>query len=225
MADNYETWGGNTMDMGMSDSWHNAGADPMFNDPAGYTDWSAAGGVAVSLIPALTTLIGVSAQQADIEARSDATIRQIANETDVFKFRMNVQEQQLKDLERATGDKMTASGLENLKRESRLKAVGAETGSTTVSDELISASDVNTLHEDAAILRISEVNKGSMMQQMVGEQLGFENTLDTLVEGMQSPLSAGLQMASTGMSSFNTGLAYLNLTQKESFFNTETKGA
>ena len=204
MADNYETWNGQTMPMGIT------GSPSAKIDPSSSTGFN----TTMTFVPALTTLIGVSAYARDLEAENEAIERNMESFVQSYSFSQNIKEQQLKDLERATGDKMSASGLERLKTESRLKAGEG-------SEEAVNQAAMNQLHTDSAILRTYEVQKSSQLQQMLGDQLGFENQMESMASGMRSTESAFLQSLNIGMASFNTGLNYLNTTQKEELFNTE----
>jgi len=180
--------------------------------------------IGMNLIPALTSLIGVKATEADIAARNKRTIRNIENQTEAYRSTLNIRSQQLRDLERAAGDKMTSNGLTALQKESRLKAGAAETGGTGTSNtEAIATAEVGLLHANAVVVRSYEVSKGSMMQTMVAEGLNFENAIENEVLGMTSTELAFYETLNAGMSGLYTGLNFMNATQKESFFNTQTK--
>jgi len=113
-----------------------------------------------------------------------------------------------------------------MKRESRLKAASAETGGTgTSNQEAIATAEMDKLHRDATIIRTGDVQRENKMNEMVASRLSFENTLDSMISGQQSPLSAGLQTLNSGMQGLNMGLLYLNQSQKEDFFGTNTTGA
>ena len=181
---------------------------------------------AMSLVPAITSLLGVGATLADIDAQNKALKTNIENQSKAFKYSQNVAEQQLEDIERVLGDKLSASGMESMKRESRLKAASAETGGTgTSNQEAIATAEMDKLHRDATIIRTGDVQRENKMNEMVASRLSFENTLDSMISGQQSPLSAGLQTLNSGMQGLNMGLLYLNQSQKEDFFGTNTTGA
>ena len=181
------------------------------------------GGLAVSLIPALTTFLGVGAKKMDIDARNKATLRNIDSQTEVFRHQQNVRAQQLGDLERAASDKMSAEGLERLKMESTLSAAVGETGGTGDADVVAQAS-VNELHANAATIRTYEVQKSSLMQDMIADELSFANELESMVSEMQTARSVGFEVGATGMQSMFTGLNYLNVSQKQQWYNTDTSG-
>ena len=175
-----------------------------------------------SVIPALTSLLGVSAKVADIEAKNEAILRNMESAEDSYIFSVATREQQLKDLEAVAADKMTASGLEQLKLEASIKAGSAETGAKS-KDALVQA-NMNKLHTDSAIMRSYEVQKGGVMSAMVAERLGFENQLESMASGMSTPLNVGLQTFGSGMQGFNLGLMLLSQNQQEAVYGTNTTG-
>ena len=179
----------------------------------------------MSLIPAITSVIGMGATIADIESQNKALMTNMGNQAESLKFSQNVVEQQLVDLERVMGDQLSASGMEAMKRESRLKAASAETGGTgTSNQDAIMTAEMDKLHRDAVIIRTGDVKKTNKMNEMVASRLGFENTLDSMISGQQSAASAGLQTLNAGMSGINMGLLYLGQSDREDFFGTNTTG-
>ncbi len=180
---------------------------------------------AMSMVPALTSLLGVSATLADIDAQNEATKKTLENQAKGLKYTQNRVEVQLDQIDRAMGDKLSASGMESMKRESRLKAASAETGGVgTSNQEAIATAEMDKLHRDATIIRTGDVQRENKMNEMVASRLNFESTSDALIYSQQSPLSAGLQTLNSGMKGLNMGLLYLNQSQREDFFGTNTTG-
>ena len=216
MAENYENYNSG---FGADNSGMNVGVGTQAANPSGSVF------NAMSLVPAITSFLGVGATLADIDAQNKALKTNIENQSKAFKYSQNVAEQQLEDIERVLGDKLSASGMESMKRESRLKAASAETGGTgTSNQEAIATAEMDKLHRDATIIRTGDVQRENKMNEMVASRLSFENTLDSMISGQQSPLSAGLQTLNSGMQGLNMGLLYLNQSQKEDFFGTNTTG-
>jgi len=172
---------------------------------------------------ALTTIIGVMGTMADIEAKNEALMLNMANQAESQKYNQSVGEQQLDDLNRVLGDQLSASGLEAMKAESRIKAASAETGAVgTSNSEAIQSAKVNQLHQEAAIMRSYDVQKANKQQELVASRLNFENTLDSMISGQQSTLSAGLQTLNAGLSGNNVGLNLMGSASKEKYFNDDT---
>ena len=167
---------------------------------------------------AVTTILGVSAQLADMDAQNQATKDSMESAIEASKFKQNQQSEQIRDLERITGDKLTASGLEELKAESRLKAGQAETGGTANAD-VATTTGMNKLHRDAVIRREGETAVKNSMNAMTSEQLNLDNKLTMMSSRTQSPLSGFLSTMNAGISGFNNGLAFMGTNEKQALFN------
>lgn len=190
----------------------------------GYLD-AGSGMSMASFMPAITSALGVIATGEDIAKKNEVLMENMANEAENLQYKQGQSAQKLDDMDRVLGDKLSASGLEAMKRESRLKAASAETGGTGGSvDSAIATAEMDKLHRDAVILRTYDVNKANQQQQMVADRLNFENTTESMLTGQQSSLSAGLQTLNAGVSGISTGLSFLNDSQKEKFFGTDTTG-
>ena len=171
----------------------------------------------------LSTLLGVGGTMHDIEMANKALMTNMGNVGESFTYGQNVQSQQLDDLDRVVGDKLSSSGLEALKNESTLKAAGAETGSSGIAvNEAVQTAGVNKLHRDAAILRTADVQKENKMNEMVASRLNFDNTIESMVSGQQDWLSAGLQTGSSALRGINMGMLMMSDASKENFFNDDT---
>jgi len=180
---------------------------------------------ALSVIPALTSLLGVGAALADQENRNEAIKTNLENQEKTLKHTQNNIEKQLVQIDRVVGDKLSASGLESMKRESRLKAASAETGATGTSNaEAVATASVDELHQNAAIIRTGDVQRESKMNEMVSARLNFESATDAIISGSQSAMSAGLETFNAGMKGVNLGLLYLGQSGREDFFGTNTTG-
>lgn len=186
---------------------------------------SAGGGAAGIFASSLTTIIGTIGAIKDIENRKDALIRTMEGRAESVKFSQFNKKQQLEDIDRLIGDKLTASGLEALKAESRLKATAAETGAsgTTIQDAVATA-DVNRLHRDAAILREGDVAKANKLTELISERLSFGAELEGLVSGQPSNTSALVAGLSGSLQGLKTGLSLMTTTQKEEFFGVNITG-
>ncbi len=174
-----------------------------------------------ALIPALTTLLGVGVQTVDIQNRSKAILQNMDSQIESFEWSQNVKKEQLQELDRAVGDKMTERGVQTLITEARLRAGAAETGTAggTTAGAVTDAYKQESL-DMAAILRQGEISQVSMFRQMQSDRLSLGNRLTSLASGMQTTESAALSTLSAGLAGFNTGLGYLNTDQQESLFDT-----
>ncbi len=194
------------------------------NQPA-YGSLKNSGGVGLSTAgmigattSAITTVLGVSAQLADMDSQNKAIKDSMESAIEASKFKQNQQGEQIRDLERITGDKLTASGLEELKAESRLKAGAAETGGTMNAD-VATTTGMNKLHRDAVIRREGSTAVKNSMNAMTSEQLNLDNSLTMMSSRTQSPLSGFLSTMNAGMSGFNNGLAFMGTEEKQALFN------
>ena len=177
---------------------------------------------AMSFASSITSLLGVGAQLADMDAENKAIQDSMESAIDASKFKMNQQAEQIQDLERITGDKLTASGLEELKAESRLKAGAAETGATGTSNtEAVATSGMNKLHRDAVIQREGSIAVKNSMNAMTSERLNLDNQLTMMASRTASPLKGFLATMNAGISGFNNGLSYMSSADKQKLFNIE----
>jgi len=174
----------------------------------------------MSMASSITSLLGVGAQLADMDAENKAIQDSMNSAIDASKFKMNQQSEQIRDLERITGDKLTASGLEELKAESRLKAGSAETGGTMNAD-VMTTSGMNKLHRDAVIQRDGEIAVKNSLNAMTSERLNLDNQLTMMASRTASPLKGFLGTMNAGISGFNNGLAYMSSADKQQLFNIE----
>ena len=163
-----------------------------------------------SLLPALTSLLGVSAKAEDIRRQGEATVKTIEGLGDALAFSSSQKGYELRQLDAALGDKLSSQGLESLKAEARLKAAAAETGAsgTSVSENLENVYTQENL-QNAQIVRDFRNAKDSTKMSMIADLMNFQRQTDSIIYSMQSPLSARLQTAGTGLQYFNTGLAML----------------
>ncbi len=178
-----------------------------------------------SFAPALMSALGVFGSISDNNARNDALMANMGNQARSLEYAQGVQAQQLADIDTVLGDQLSASGLEMLKTESRLKAASAETGGSGASNqEVIQSAKVNELHRNSAIVRQATQAKGSKAQEMIASRLNFENSLESLISGQQSAMSAGLGTLSSALGGLNMGLNMAGDAGVEKFFNTNTTG-
>ena len=175
---------------------------------------------AMSMASSITSLLGVGAQLADMDAENKAIQDSMESAIDASKFKMNQQTEQIQDLERITGDKLTASGLEELKAESRLKAGAAETGATMNAD-VATTTGMNKLHRDAVIQREGSIAVKNSMNAMTSERLNLDNQLTMMASRTASPLKGFLATMNAGISGFNNGLSYMSSADKQKLFNIE----
>ena len=176
-------------------------------------------------ISVITSILGVIGTSKDIDRANEVLMKNMGNQFTSFLQATSTMAQGLADLNRALGDKLSANGMDRLKKEARVIAGSAETGgSGTATTEATQSAGVNQLHADAAAVRSHEVAVSNKLSEIVATRLGFENTIDSIRSGQQSPLSAALQTYQSGMSGLNMGLAFMTDAQKEEFFGTNTTG-
>ena len=200
------------------------GAGQLYTNPSGGMGGMAG---AAMFMPALTGILGAWGAGEDIKAQSKATIKDIKNRGQKLMWSQDNKLQQIKDLDRVFSDKLTASGLEALKAEGRLKAASAETGTradTGSTGTAIAQAEVNRLHRDAMILRTADVKKANTLQEMVGERMNFEYGLDVMTSGQSSNTGLWLNALNQTGSSMMAGLNFMNDSQKAEFFQTNTTG-
>ena len=183
---------------------------------------SSAGATAM-VMSSLVSLIGVAGVLEDQKARSKIIDRNIENSARSFSYTQNQRAQEVEDLNRVLGDKLSSSGLEELKTEAKLKAASAETGSTR-NEEAIQTAAVNKLHRDSYLYKENEVAISSTLSATVADRLNFENSMESILTGRQSSVSAGLQALNASISGTRTALGYMSDSQQESWYNTNTTG-
>jgi len=132
---------------------------------------------------------------ADIQKQSAATQNTIEGMADSIKFSQFQKEWQLKEIDSIMGDRLTASGMESMKREATLKAASAETGSQGGASqaEVIQDTFVQENFNNAMIVRDARVAKDTTKMSMVADILNFDKQTDAMIFGLQSPESVGLQ--------------------------------
>jgi hypothetical protein len=184
---------------------------------------SSTGSDIASLIPALTSLIGLGGTMSDIERESNATVKNIESLVTSQKFTQSQKSYQLEQMNEVLGDKLSVSGLESLKREATLKAASAETGSTS-QQEVIEQAFVEENFRNSALVRDSRIQKDSLKMSMVADRLNFSNQVEALQYGMLTPLSAGLKTFGSGLQGFNTGLGMIPSNSRDSTLGVDTKG-
>ncbi len=175
--------------------------------------------------PVLTSLLGVIGTGYDINRKNEVLKENFQNQADVLEIKQGQKGQQLQDLDRVLSDKLSASGLEALKTESKLKAASAETGATGVSNtEAIQTAEISRLQRDSALFRIADVQKANKFSEIIADRLNFENVTEGMLTGQQSAVSAGLQTLGSGLRGVNQGLGFLGSADRDRFFGTNTTG-
>lgn len=177
---------------------------------------TASGFSATMLLPALTGLLGAGSAAEDIRTQSRVTVANIKAAGKALVFSQHSKGEQLKELDRVIGDKLSASGLETLKREARLRTAAAETGvAGTSTEEAIGEAYMEENFRTAAIMREADINKHSLKQSMVADLLQFESDTSAMVTGMRSPSSTFLTILGAGISGFNTGLSFMTQADRD----------
>lgn len=176
-----------------------------------------------SLVPALTSLIGLSGTINDIERQADAAVRNIESLATSQKFTQAQKSYQLEQMNEVLGDKLSISGLEALKREATLKAASAETGSTS-QQEVIEQAFIEENFRNSALVRESRVQKDSLKMSMIADRLNFANKMEGIQYSMLTPLSAGLKTFGSGLQGFNLGLGMLPSSVKNISLGVDTTG-
>ncbi len=175
--------------------------------------------------PALTSLLGVSAQILDQREANRKVLQAMENEVEAYKYNVNITSQQIQDLDRAVGDKLTERGMEAIKTEARLRAGAAETGTSggTTTMAIQDAYMQEHLDQDV-IMRQGDASKTEVFRNMSAEKFGFTQRLTSIADSMMSPEKAGLSMLSTFTSSAVSGISMLGQEGKEDFFNLSGEG-
>ena len=210
MADNYENWNGQTMSMGMPDSWHTA-KDPMFDDPAGKTpskDWTGADYalVGASVSGLVSGALGIKTTQLDIDAANEVLMDNLESRGESMAFSQNVRSQQAKDLAKATSNQMSSVAYNQMVEEASAKAIGAERGGMGASsEEAIAQTEINANFQRAKVQEDYRTRSTSMLLQSTAELLSFENMQESLLSQQLDPMNAALRVASAGMSGYASG--------------------
>ena len=169
------------------------------------------------LVPIGIAALGMASKFIDNKAANDATISNVASMGDSMLYSVGAKQNTMNEMDRVMGDKLSASGLESLKREARLRASAAETGTsggtTTVA---VNEAYSEKLMRDSQIIRDSRIQKDSMRSSMVADILSFENQSESLISGIPSDLSNMLNVFGAGAQGFASGLNFLDSTGKQS---------
>ena len=166
------------------------------------------------------------ASVADIKQQGLATQKNIENRAEAVRFSQGVSEQRLGDMDIALSDKMSQTGLESLKREARLKAASAETGTsggTTTS--VVKDTRMQQSLNNAMTIRQARNSKLGILRQMSTDKLSLDNQLTSLASGITSPFAAGLSTMNAGMAGYQNGMNFMNQVEQERYYgyNTQTK--
>jgi len=216
--------------MGIEGSTYGQGwVSPANNNYSGASNAAGSGlggmSVAAMFIPALTSLLGAGSAAADIKAQNKVILANIDSESKSMNFSLRQKNEQMKDLDRAVGDKLSENGFNAMVTEARLRTASAETGASgTVSQEVTASADVQRMHNDAIILRESDLAKQSLMTSSAAEILNFSNRATSIRSSQRSSASAGLNVLNAGIGGFTSGLSFLNTSQREDLFGINTTG-
>ena len=146
------------------------------------------------------------ASVADIKQQGLATQKNIENRAEAVRFSQGISEQRLGDMDIALSDKMSQTGLESLKREAKLKAASAETGTSGASQqEAMQTVMVEQNFANAAIVRDFTVMKNETKMSMVADLLNFSNETESIIFGQPSAQSAGYQASAKAGQAFQSG--------------------
>lgn len=145
------------------------------------------------------------AKSADIKARGTATRRAIESSARATKYSQFQDERQLERINEIMGDRLSASGMERMQREARLKAASAETGGEP-SYEVINTALVEENFRNAVIVRDATEQQVSTKMNMIAKELDFKFGAQNEIWGMQTPTSAGLQGFTNVLQGFQGGM-------------------
>ena len=177
-------------------------------------------------MPALGSLLTSSANVVDLEAKSKAIESNMASAVTSYQHSSDISYEQLDDLDRAVGDKMTNEGINTMVAEARLRAASAETGTTGGTTTLV-AKEVRMQQSlnNAATIRQARNSKLGILRQMSSDKLSLDNQLTSLASGITSPFAAGLSTMNAGMAGYQNGMNFMNQVEQERYYgyNTQTK--
>ena len=175
-----------------------------------------------SLLPALTGLLGIGAYSSQLESQTKAMKANMKSEIDSFKFNANVIEEQLIEVDRAVGDKMTERGVTQMQRRARAIAGGAETGTSGGTQDLVINDEfMQQSLDDMVIIQEGRRSTTGMLRNLSAQSIGLNNRLTTIASGISSPSSAFLGTVNAGLSGFTSGLSMLNSAQLDRLYQTD----
>ncbi len=179
----------------------------------------------MSLAPLASTLINQIGFGEDLKRENEALMNNMDSAGISHQHSQYQKALQLESLSAVVGDKLSESGFESMVREADLKAGSAETGATGSSmQENVLNAEVQRLHRDSTIIADYKTQQSSALMSVVADRLNFENELTSMRSGQRSGLSAMLESMNVGFQGMNTGLGFLNQSQQENFFGTNTTG-
>ena len=200
-------------------------ADTTVTNPqsGGGLNW---GNAASSLMPALGTFLTAGANVADLEAKNKAIETNMASAVTTYKLDTDLSYQQLDDLNRAAGDKMTNEAINTMVSEARVIAASAETGTSGGTTTLVTkAGRMQQSLNNAQTIRQARNSKIGILRGMTSSKLNLDNQLKSLASGVTSPFAAGLSTANAAMSGYQSGMNMMNSVEQERYYgyNTQTK--
>ena len=194
----------------MTDAMMNDEIDDYYSNTLGGTSsqgYAALGGSVAGLV---TGALSIKATKEDVKNRNEAISINMESEGEALAFKQQQTSDNLKILSRAVGHQMTKIGYEQMVLEGKMKAQGAESGSTTMTDELVQETMTQASFAKADISLAYENTAISTLRQSQADLMSYENRLESLMSQMQSPESVGLQTASAGMSGIGYGISISN---------------
>ncbi len=145
-------------------------------------DW---GNMFASAMPALGSLLTSSANIVDLKAKSEAIETNMASAVTSYQHSSDISYEQLDDLDRAVGDKMTNEGMNTMVAEARLRAASAETGGVA-RDYVTKAGRMQQSLNNAATIRQARNSKIGILRQMSTDKLNLDNQLTSLASSMSA---------------------------------------
>ena len=168
------------------------------------SEWSAFGGSVAGLV---SSALGIAATSMDIEAANEVLVDNLESRGEAVSVSQQNRSRQAEDLAKITSNQMSSIAYNQMVEEASATAKGAETGGYGSSDEAtIAQTETNANFKRAKVQEDYRTRSTSSLMQSAAELMSFENVQESLLSQQLDPMNAALRVASSGSSSYASGM-------------------
>jgi len=180
-----------------------------------------------TLSSVLSDYMETQAYKAELDARTDAAIKNVGNAVTSFELQQSKNAENIKNINNVLGDKLSERGLIAIKEESMLKAAAAETGTSGgTTDMAIKEAFINENMDKANIISSARQQQKNILTNMDTAQLGIQNQIDSILLGgeVQNNTNSFIKGLDSGLGVVSSTLGMLPDSQKAKVFGISPKG-
>ena len=171
-----------------------------------------------------STLMNLAAKKSEMDFKNKQVIGAMKGEAAEYEFMASVADQQMEEVDRMVGDKMTAVGLKRLKDTARLKAAAAMSGTAGGStNSVINEAAMIEQMDKAVLVAMGRQQKRAIGRKLEARRISTDNRLINLENGIMSPMGAGLSMIDAGLQGFQKGYQMLPRSERRKYFGYQEK--